>query len=74
MSSNNPYAGMTYEELLKNAPPIKRKARPPARPTLTAQDRWTQRQVGLPVEQRGRAIESVWIASTVAKMKNRRPG
>ena len=30
MSSNNPYAGMTYEELLKNAPPIKRKVRPEA--------------------------------------------
>jgi hypothetical protein len=28
MSNNNPYAGMTYEELLKNAPPIKRKVRP----------------------------------------------
>src|ERR1700726_3263931 len=30
MSSNNPYAGMTYEELLKNAPRIKRKVRPEA--------------------------------------------
>ena len=30
MSTNNPYAGMTYEELLKNAPPIKRKVRPEA--------------------------------------------
>jgi hypothetical protein len=28
MSTNNPYAGMTYEELLRSAPPIKRKPRP----------------------------------------------
>jgi hypothetical protein len=36
MSSNNPYAGMTFEELMKNPPPWKRKARPEQpNPTLT---------------------------------------